>query len=157
MTRQVSCGFRLIWSLTSSCERAGYCFCFSISRAVNEPSVTVVYSSLAGLCIMGCGFTLTGERSRAPIRMLQLFVITNFVGGLLPHNFLCKVKHSLRFFVLLCLFRIFFDNKSMFHRLLLSLVRLIFHTALPVGLRSRLAAGKTDGPDTEICLRSKAG
>lgn len=104
-------------SLTSWCERAAYCSCVSISPGVNEPSVTVVYSSLAGLCIMGCGFPLTGGRSRASIGRLA-----DLVHGVLPHRFLCEVKRSFFFsfpFALLCLFCIFFDNKSMFHRLLL--------------------------------------
>lgn len=58
---------------------------------------------------MGCGFTLSAERSSAPTRRL---------GGALPQHFLCKVKPCFFPFVLLCLFCIFYDNKSMFHRLL---------------------------------------
>lgn len=57
---------------------------------------------------MGCGFTLTGGRRRASIRRP-----TDLVDGVLPHRFFSFP------FALLCLFCIFFDNKSMFHRLLL--------------------------------------
>lgn len=62
---------------------------------------------------MGCGFPLTGGSIRR---------LSNLVDGVLPHHFLCEVKRSFFFFSFLPLcvyFAFFFDNKSMFHRLLL--------------------------------------
>lgn len=46
--------------------------------------------------MMGREFTLTGERSKAPISGLQLFA--NLCDGVLPHRWLCKVKQRLHFF-----------------------------------------------------------
>ena len=107
------------------CECAGPRSRFSMLHAVNEVSVTVV--SLAKLCIMGWEFTLAAERSNRPIRRLRLFATTNLFDGVLPHDWLCKAKRRLRFSFVLCLFCIFFNNKSMFHRLLASPARPSFY------------------------------
>lgn len=103
---------------------------------------------------MGCGCPLTGGSSRASIRRL-----TNLVDGVLPHHFLCEVKHSFFLFLLpFCVFFcIFFDNKSMFHRLLLhwhfyfsaQLWRIL---GLPAGWRGHRMISKSNSNFTQMSI-----